>query len=220
MQGIMQELRGLRSGYTADPLGHRVGQGVRSVEDALSGLVERQSPGTMGAYRAADAAYRNQSVVDDAVLRAQNQAGVFTPAQLGMSMKANAKAYGGKRAAARGDMAFQDLQQAGQEVLPSQVPDSGTAGRLALPLLAGTLAGGGSYATGEGENRGASSLGTGAVVAALAAAPYSAGARDVLQRAMLAQRPAAVDAVGQALLNNERVAGLLAAPALIDYGAQ
>lgn len=217
MQAIMQELRGLRSGYAQDPLGHRVGEGVRSVEDSLSDLVERQSPGTMDAYRSADAAYRGQSIIDDAVLKGQNQGGVFTPAQLGQSMKANVKAYGGKRAAARGEMPFQQLQQAGQEVLPSSVPDSGTAGRLALPALVGALAGGGNYAA-NGEEAG-SSLGTGVAAALLAAAPYSAPARNLLQRALIGNRPQVVQRAGQSLLDNSSVAGLLAAPGLIDYTA-
>lgn len=217
MQAIVQELRQLRSGYAGDPLGHRIGRGIGNVENAVTGMFDRQIPEVMPAYRAADQAYRNTSVIDDALLAAVNQGGTFMPSQLGNAAKANAKKFGGRRAAAEGNRPFYELQRAGQEILPSQIPDSGTAGRIALPLLAGGLAGGGGYAAqeGEGSERAGGALGTGAVVAALAAAPYSRVARDAVQRALLAERPELAQRAGNLIYDRDLIAGLLARPAAV-----
>lgn len=221
LQPILQELRGLRSAYAGDPLGNRVGEGVRSVEDALAGVFNRQAPDVMPAFNAANEAYRNQSVIDDAVLKAVNSNGTFTPAQLGMASRSNTSRFGGKRAAAEGNRPFYELQRAGQEVLPSEIPDSGTAGRWLIPALAFGGAGGGAYAAQdtEAENRAGSSAATGTVAALLAAAPYSAGARAGLQRVLMAERPEVMQQVGDIMINRNRIAGLLAAPATVEYFA-
>lgn len=221
LQPILQELRGLRSGYAGDPLGNRVGEGVRSVEDALAGVFNRQAPDVMPAFNAANEAYRNQSVIDDAVLKALNSGGTFTPAQLGIAARTNTAKFGGKRAAAEGDRPFYELQRAGQEVLPSEIPDSGTAGRWLIPATAMGLGGGSAYAVqdGDAEARAGSSAATGVIAALLAAAPYSAGARNGLQRALMAERPTAMANAGDVLVNNDRIAGLLAAPMALEYFA-
>lgn len=223
MQPMVRELRALRNGYATDPLGQRVGQGVGRIEDAVTGMFERQAPEVMPAYRAADQAYRNTSVIDDALLAAMNgNSGVFTPAQLGNAAKANAKKFGGRRAAAEGIRPFYELQRAGQEVLPSQIPDSGTAGRIALPLILGGAAGGGSYAAqeGEGAERAGTALGIGGVAAALAATPYSRPARQTLQRALLAERPEMVRRIGDTIYDYNRLTGWVARPAAITGASQ
>jgi hypothetical protein len=224
MQPLMQELGGVRRAYQMDPLGNRVGQGVSGVEDAVTGMFERQAPDVMPDYNAANEAYRNSSVIEDAVLAALNNPrspGTFTPAQLGQASRANTKRFGGKRAAARGDMPFNELQQAGQQVLPSLIPDSGTAGRAVIPAVAAALAGGGGAAASDGDATGRAGvgLGTGAIAAALVSAPYSAGGRAVLQKTLLTERPDALVRVGDMLINRSRIAGLLAAPAAVE-GAQ
>jgi len=221
LQPILQELRGLRSGYANDPLGNRVGEGVRSVEDALAGVFDRQAPDVMPAFNAANEAYRNQSVIDDAVLKALNQGGTFTPAQLGIASRTNTAKFGGKRAAAEGDRPFYELQRAGQEILPSEIPDSGTAGRWLIPATALGVGSGGTYAAqdADAENRAGSSAATGVIAALLAAAPYSAGARTALQRGFMAERPEIMQQIGDVMINRNRIAGLLAAPATVEYFA-
>lgn len=211
-QDALQGLRQARAATKNEVLGPEFAEGAGRVEDALRGLVQRQSPETLPAFDAANTAYRNQSVIDDAVLKALNTEGVFTPAQLGQAARSNTIKFGGKRAAARGDMPFNDLQQAAQEVLPSAIPDSGTAGRWIIPAVAGFGAGGGSYFSSEGEDRGSSSLGTGAVVAALASAPYSRGARAMIQKSLVGSRPEWMVNLGGQLVDKNAVAGLLARP--------
>ena len=64
--------------------------------------------------------------------------GVFTPAQLRSAVRATDTTRN-KSAFTRGRAEMQDLAEAGQKVLPSKVPDSGTPGRI---MTAAALAGG------------------------------------------------------------------------------
>ena len=144
LDDISRGLRGLKANYvkSGDPLATTIGKRIDAVERAVFDLFDRQASGTIGEYRKARAAYRRLSIVEDAVLKAQNQTDqVFTPAQLGRSDTGNAKKFTGKGSAARGDTPFNELTTNAQAVLPNKVPDSGTVGRLLIPLVA--LGGGG-----------------------------------------------------------------------------
>ena len=66
--------------------------------------------------------------------------GVFTPAQLHAAVKAKDKSMD-KGAFARGNALMQDLSSAGKNVLPSNIPDSGTAGRLLANMAAHPISG-------------------------------------------------------------------------------
>jgi len=225
-QDYQQALRGLRrdaSSMEQLPYGYDFAQVTRGAEDALEGLVQRQSPGTVDALRAANEANRNVETLRTAVNAARNgsrshQVDVFMPSQLADAAAASARKYG--NSAGTTNQPFFELTRAGQSVLPSQVPDSGTAGRVVLPLVAGSALGGGSYASQGGEEgAGANSLATGAVVTALLAAPYSSPARKLVQEALLAQRPQAITDLGQIALGNQRIAGLLGGASAIPYAA-
>ena len=87
-------------------------------------------------FNRAKASYRRLSTLADAVNRASETEGVFAPSQLGGAAKANAKKFDGSIASASGNRPFFELQRPAQKVLPSKVPDSGTAGRLALVAAA------------------------------------------------------------------------------------
>lgn len=148
LDDISRNLRDLKGRYVTDPLGVRAAKQIDRVERAIFDLFDRQASGTIPEYMAARQAYRRLSVLEDSVLKARNQKDrIFTAAQLGQADRANAKKFGGKRAAARGDTPFHDYSNAGQDVLPNQVPDSGTAGRMLVPLVL-VGAGGTSDATG------------------------------------------------------------------------
>ncbi len=213
-QDAIQGLRQARAATKNEVLGPEFGNSIGDIEDALRGLVGRQSPDVLLKFDAANAAYRNQSVVDDAVSRALSQGGTFMPSQLGQAARSNTVKFGGKQAAARGDMPFNEIQQAAQQVLPSKVPDSGTAGRAVIPALAFAAGGGGGYAAGEGDTtqRAGSGLTSATVAALLAAAPYSPAARNALQRVLVSERPAAFRKAGDIMVNQDTIAGLLAAP--------
>jgi hypothetical protein len=164
LDDISRGLRDLKGRYMSDPLGVSAAKRIDRVERAVFDLFDRQASGTVPEYMAARQAYRRLSVLEDAVLKARNQKDrVFSAAQLGQSDRGNAKKFGGKRAAARGDTPFHDYQTAGQDVLPNSVPDSGTAGRLLVPLA---LVGGGAGADQMGGG-GTTGLTIGAILAAL-----------------------------------------------------
>jgi len=146
---FQQALRGLRrdaSAVRSEPYGDDFGNVTGQAQDALTGMLERQSPGTLPQFNQANDAYRLKSVLQDAVNRARNgtrskTTDVFTPSQLSDAAAANAKRFGGTQGTT--NQPFFDLTRAGQDVLPNKVPDSGTAGRLSIPLALGGSAAGG-----------------------------------------------------------------------------
>lgn len=219
-----QSVRGLRRDANSMenlPYGYDFSQVTRQAEDALEGMIDRQSPGTVQALRAANEANRRVETIRSAVNAARNGAGsgtsdVFSPAQLSTAAAQSARKFGNSQGTT--NQPFFDLTRAGQEVLPSSIPDSGTAGRLVIPALVGGLAAGGSEAATE--NSGPSSAGIGVAAALLAAAPYSPAARNAIQRTLMAQRPQSVERAGQFLLDNNRIAGLLAAPLIVEQGVK
>lgn len=203
LQAALQGLRKARSNFAGQPMGNYAGNALTDAENAITGMVGRQAPDVMPRLDAANKAYGNVSTVADAVNTAVNQGGIFTPAQLGRAAVNNTKKFGGKRAAATGNVPFRDLQEAGQQVLPSTVPDSGTAGRAALlsPLLPAALGGG---AVGA-DQLGASPYLT--VPLALIAALSSKTGAKVAQKALTGRGRTAVK-VGNALIRNSRKGGL------------
>ena len=78
-------------------------------------------------------------------VQAAKNEGMFTPAQLAAGVQTSAKRAGkavGQGKLSEGNALMQDLTNAGQQVLPSQYPDSGTAGRLVQGALLGGAAAG------------------------------------------------------------------------------
>lgn len=198
-QAARQTLTRDRKAVESMPNGYEFGQAARGVADSLEGLVRRQSPDTVPALSSADAAYRNQRIIGDAVSRARNAepGGVFMPSQLTDAAEANAKRFAGSATTAR---PFFDLARAGQNVLPSRLPNSGTGDRLLFGSLLATTAGGLGATTGavSAENGeagqgavqgGGVGLGTLATVAGLASIPYSRRGRNMIQRGLFARSP-------------------------------
>jgi hypothetical protein len=136
MQQISRELRDLKASYMSDPLKRRIGTEIDQVENSIFGLFKRQAPEVLPAYNKAKVAQRRLYTLADAVNKAKNKEGIFMPHQLGQADRAATIKTEGKVNAARGRGQFHDLQRAAQQVLPSQIPDSGTAGRLIIPGIA------------------------------------------------------------------------------------
>jgi len=217
MQQISRELQGLKASYRNDALASRIGKSIDEVEDSVFGMFRRQAPEVLPAYNKAKAAARRLYIIEDAVLKAKNQGGVFTPAQLGQADRSGMSRYGGKRGAAAGKSPFQDFQRNAQDVLPNKIPDSGTAGRavtaLALPL-SGAGAGAGIGAIGGDAQGGA---GAGLTLGALLTAAYSrAGQRALVgaatKRSAGARR--AARAIGNAAPRVGTITGGVAASTL------
>ncbi len=108
-------------------LGDALSEALRIMRDQAA----RQNPQYAKALANANAGWANLVRVEGAGKAAANSEGVFTPAQL-MSAVRQADKSARDRATARGTALMQDLAGAGQRVLGSTYPDSGTMGRAAL----------------------------------------------------------------------------------------
>lgn len=213
IQDFLQQTRSANFGN--DAMGDLVGRSVTGAEDAMRGMVQRQSPATIPALGKADQAYRQVQVLRDAVNRARNgtrtgETGIFAPSQLADAAAANAKKYGNSQGTTR--QPFFDLTRAAQAVLPNSVPDSGTAGRAVVAsglglLGGGALGGGAGYASGDT----GTGAGTGLALAALLAAGGTKTGQKVLVKA-LADRPDAFVKAGNKVLRGARYGGIFGAP--------
>ena len=216
ISGLRKDAKGL---IRKDGLrGNDAAASLRSVEEALTGLAREQAPGVTDALAAGNKAYGNLSVLEDAVLKALNGSdgpGVFTPAQLGQASRANTKKFAGKRAAARGDMPFAELQENAQAVLPSTVPNSGTTDRaLATWVLPAAL--GGTAAAGEATDYIPTEL---AVPMALLGASSTKTGRTALEKFLLSRSEAA-RSIGNKIYDNRAIGGDVGAALLLGYGTQ
>lgn len=213
--GFQQALRTLRrdtASMAAQPYGADFGGVMRSAEDAFTGLLQRQSPGTLPAFNAANTANRRIEVLRDAVNRARNgtrtgETGVFAPSQLADAASGNARRFG--NTAGTTAQPFFELSRAGQDVLPSQVPDSGTAGRLALLALPGVLGGGAGYVSGDA-GTGAGVTAGGLALGGALALGGTRGAQQLATRALL-DRPDALIRIGDRVYNRARIGGMFGA---------
>jgi hypothetical protein len=202
MQMLLGSLRQVKQAYKGDPVGHLVNKEVSALERAVEGMFERQAPEVMPDYRAAKQAYRRLSVLGNAVNRAKNgqvdTGGVFTPGQLGLADRANSKKFDGDMAAAAGKSPFHQFQRDAQNVLPNRVPDSGTAGRLLVPL---GLAGGG-FTAGAAAGDAQAGTQTGIGVAAALSLIYSRGGQRLLTK-----RGPKMRAAGKKIKDRARIGG-------------
>lgn len=205
LQGAQSELRRIARGYAGDPSfdNRQLGQAVGEISNAIDSSLPRYNPpDAVQDLANANAAYANFVRLRSAAASqgAMNNGGVFTAAQLQNAVKANDRSVG-KGATATGNALMQDLSSAGQQVLGSKYPDSGTAGRSMLGLAAGAMAGHAFLPPGV---MAPAALGVGA-----AALPYTATGQRLAQ-ALLMSRPAGAVPVGNALLRY----GVPVAPAL------
>lgn len=170
---------------------------LRQVDTALTGMFQRQAPETTPILDQANRIFRNQSVLDNAVKAAKNVRddgdAIYTPAQLNTASVRNATTYGGANNAATTNRPFYQSISDAQEILPNKVPDSGTAGRLALT---GVLAGGGAGAGYLGDDT-KTGLATGSLIAAL----QTQAAQRALVR-MVLDRPQGVRRASDWLVEN------------------
>jgi hypothetical protein len=127
---------------------------------------------------------------------------MLTPSQLAGAIKA-ADESAGKGATATGKALMQDLSDAGVQVLPSKIPDSGTAGRSALVSALLGAGGAGSYQAFPT----VTALGAG--LAGTAALPYMPGVRNVVTSA-IGKRPENAKKLAEAI---RELAPYFAAPA-------
>lgn len=212
IQQAFQTLRGARADMPDDTMGNIAGRVLGRADNAISDWVGRKAPKVMPALGAANKTNSMLSPVEDAMMGMQRGTqGAFTPAQLTSAVTRNTRQYGGKAAAARGDN-ITPLMQAGKEVLPPTIPNSGTGDRIAAMALPGFL---GAGAAGTGtltDNPEATAL-----LAALAALSTKGGA-NLAQKAMVSRSPSMVR-LGGAIERQKGRLGMFGAGALPVLGA-
>jgi len=116
-----------RFSVSQDPDHRAIGEGLGVVRDALKNAAARQNPQFADQLAKVDEGYAHLVRAEGAAAKAGAD-GVFTPAQYDAAVKA-ANATVRKRGYAAGKALGQDLAKAGRAVLPSKLPDSGTAKR-------------------------------------------------------------------------------------------
>lgn len=188
-----------RFGGSQDGYQQQLADAFKEAQSLLRSNIERNSPQVAKELSAINKGWANYAILRDAASKVGAKDGMFTPAQLGSSVAAAAKVgkgAAGKARVSEGNALMQDLTDAGQNVLSSKVPDSGTVGRLA-----GGLAVGGGMAAVEPTVLGATGL---------ASLMYLPGGKQAIT-ALLTKRPQGAATLSQLV----RKGGNLAAPGLV-----
>lgn len=115
------------------------GDSIRQLQSLLREQVARSNPQVSDKIRAADTGWAHLVRLEKAANSASNKDGVFSPAQLNSAIKSSDNSAR-KRAVARGDALMQDFGNAGQKVLATTVPNSGTVDRTLTLALGGAAA--------------------------------------------------------------------------------
>jgi len=139
---IESELNHTASGYmsSSDHAQREMGQRLGDVVSSMKGVLERSNPAQEAAQlRALNQGWAMFTRMRDAATNRTNSAGVFTPSDLLSAVKRGDKSVR-KGSFARGDALMQQFGEAGQKVLPSSIPTSGTSERAMMAGLAGAAA--------------------------------------------------------------------------------
>jgi hypothetical protein len=138
-----KDVRGYKGSQEHDT--RKLGDALEDVQVAFRNLLERQNPAYAQDLANARRGYANYVRVAKAAASTgtATHAGVFSPAQLNTAVRAEDNTTR-KLGYSRGKALLQDLSDAGQSVLPSTYPESGTAKRSIVNIIGGSaLAGGG-----------------------------------------------------------------------------
>lgn len=194
-----REIRAIRMNPQSNPWDRKLADAYQEAQSQLRQLVGRNNPAKAAELRAINTGWANLKRVEDATSAAGAVDGVFTAPQLSAAVKRNTP----KRQFAKGQGLMQDLADAGKKVLPSSVPDSGTATRAMLGMVGGGL----------GANAfGAPLLAAPLLAGAGAAALYSKTGQGLATKAATS-RPALAQPIGKALQTLSPVAANAAAVA-------
>lgn len=116
-----------------NPAQRQLGRSLDQVRGALRDALERQNPKYAQQLGDANSAWAAYTRARDASIRRAGSQGIFSPADLIQTVKSGSA----KGSFSRGDALLQDFAEAANSVLPSTVPDSGTAGRSLWALFLG-----------------------------------------------------------------------------------
>ncbi len=137
LKGINSTLSRESAGYKADPSydNRKLGGAIGDLKTAMNNMLRRNNaPELSQQLSKTDEGWANYVRMRKAAGSLGAKEGVFTPAQLQSAVKSSEKSVGQGRFA-KGDNLMQDLSDPAVAVLPSTIPDSGTAGRSFMGLL-------------------------------------------------------------------------------------
>ena len=214
LKGVQSELSKAAKGYLGDPSfdNRQLGAAVSALRDAVDGnLMRVNSPDLAQKLANANQAWANFARIRAAGASqgAMNNEGVFTAGQLQNAVRSADKSVG-KGATATGNALMQDLSGAGQRVLGSKYPDSGTAGRGLMALLAPGTIGAGMIADPTSTLLTLGGIGAGSL-------PYTQLGQRVAAKALTA-RPELAKPVGKAVSKLAPVVVTGGLPALLSGG--
>lgn len=198
------ELGRLAAGYrgSANFDQRELGAALRQAQSELRELVARNNPEVAPMIRAADEGWRTLVQMENAGALVGARDGIFTPAQfLSAGVKKSDKSLR-DRAFARGEAWNQKLAEAAKDVLPNQVPNSGTPERL----LTGLALGGGMDFVVPGSGMAAGAVG----------AAYLPGVNQFITQLLTANRPRAVKTLGELARRGAPYAALGSGAAFAD----
>ncbi|MBI0474214.1 hypothetical protein D9601_02390 [Sphingomonas sp. MA1305] len=210
-RGLDKEIAS-RTAAGASPADRNLGERLSEMRDAVMDFASRADPAQAADFAKANEAYSLLSRVEGAAAKSKD--GVFTPNQFRQAV--TKRGYGTTtKNVARGSARMQELATDAATVLPSSVPDSGTAGREAVGRAIGLIGPGAAIGGAAGYHEGGStgSALTGAFIGAgLLSKP---GARAA-QWALAGSRGKSLNTLGDLLRRNARVGGAAAAPLLLS----
>lgn len=206
-QRVQSELKreAQRFSGSNDPDYRAMGEAIGGVSEALRDAAARQNPAFAARKAKVDRAWAEFKRLQGATVGAGSASeGVFTPAQYYGAVKRADKSLD-KGRLARGDAIGQDFGGAASRVLPSQIPDSGTATRGSIAALAAA------------PSAIASGFATGGPIGALTAAGGVGATVGGLKLASKAYSPQAIAAFNKVL--DERISAQEARAALAELAA-
>lgn len=208
LKGAQSELSRIARGYSGDASfdNRQLGSAVGEIKNAIDNSLPRyNTPDAVQGLSNANSAWANFVRLRGAAgsQGAMNNGGIFSPAQFQSAVRAADKSVG-KGASATGNAPMQGFSQDAMGVLGKGYPDSGTAGRLGTAGALGAIF-----------SHPGMLLSPWTYAAAAPALAYTPMGQRLAQ-GLLMSRPAAAQAVGNAVTN--RLAPL--APGLLGAAAQ
>jgi hypothetical protein len=221
-QSALRAAKANSASIQGQPFSQDAGSLLGDVQDNLVDLAGRQGPqGAVAKLQAANQLYSKFRTITKALDNGPAQMGeLFSPKRLDTAALSNARGFGGQTAAVSGNRPFYDLTTAGKEVMPNLTPDSGTAGRMALMYALSTGGGAGLGALAGGDDRaGGAEMGAGygAALGTLAGGVYSKPAQQIIQKTLLGDRNPAIQRIGNYLINQAKMAGIISSALGRDY---
>lgn len=158
-----------------------LGDALRETQSQLRDLVARSNPSKALELKSINKGFATLLRPESAASKAKS--GIFTPAQLQTATRI-LDSSGRKKVSARGGALMQDLAETARDILPSSIPDSGTAGRL-------LLTGGSAYASTSDNN----TLQTLGALGLLGSGAYTKTGQKAIQK-ILTDRPDLISKMG------------------------